>query len=160
MNERNWIDVESPIGLIRVFESNDKIVALEIAAKKAGNSSSSKSKLLQEAAKQVQNYFSGKSTKFDLPLEMDGTAFQKAVWKKIAKVGFGKKISYAEIARAIGKPKAARAVGGAVGANPIPLIVGCHRVLGAAGKITGYSGGKGIPTKQWLLEHEGIDSKA
>ena len=87
------------------------------------------------------------------------TEFQKSVWRQIARIPFGKTKSYADIAKAIGKPKAARAVGGAVGSNPVPLVVGCHRVMGASGKITGYSGGKGIPTKQWLLEHEGIESK-
>ena len=160
MTNKNWIDVESPIGLIRVFEENNKITALEIAAKKTKGTSSSTPQVLKDAAKQLQEYFSGSRTKFDLPLAMEtGTEFQKAVWKQIAKIGFGKKLSYADIAKAIGKPMASRAVGGAVGANPIPLIVGCHRVLGVSGKITGYSGGKGIPTKQWLLKHEGIESK-
>jgi len=161
MNNKNWIDVASPIGLIRVFESNNKITNLEIAAKKAGKPSGPAAQVLKDAAKQLDEYFSGRRTRFDLPVMMEsGTNFQKAVWKQIAKIGFGKKVSYVEIAKAIGKPQASRAVGGAVGANPIPLIIGCHRVLGASGKITGYSGGKGIPTKQWLLNHEGIESKS
>jgi methylated-DNA-[protein]-cysteine S-methyltransferase len=88
-----------------------------------------------------------------------GTDFQRSVWKEIGKIKFGQVKTYADIAKAIGKPLAARAVGGAVGSNPIPLIVGCHRVLGASGKITGYSGGKGIPTKRILLKLEGIASK-
>jgi len=159
MQETNWIDVESPIGLIRIYESNSKIIGVEIDVKRLSKTSPQTPKVLKDAAKQIKDYFSGRSSKFDLPLEMHGTAFQKAVWKQISKVGFGKKVSYADIAQAIGKPKASRAVGGAVGANPIPLIVGCHRVLGTSGKITGYSGGKGIPTKQWLLKFEGIESK-
>jgi methylated-DNA-[protein]-cysteine S-methyltransferase len=90
---------------------------------------------------------------------LNGTEFQKAVYKQIAKIGFGKTVSYAAIAAKLGKPQASRAVGGAVGSNPVPIIVGCHRVLGASGKITGYSGGDGLPTKRWLLKLEGIESK-
>jgi methylated-DNA-[protein]-cysteine S-methyltransferase len=88
-----------------------------------------------------------------------GTEFQRTVWKEIQKIKFGQVKTYADIAKAIGKPLAARAVGGAVGSNPIPLAIGCHRVLGASGKITGYSGGKGLPTKRVLLDLEGIASK-
>jgi len=80
------------------------------------------------------------------------------VWNQVARIPFGSTMSYAEIAAAIGKPLASRAVGGAVGSNPIALVIGCHRVMGASGKITGYSGGNGIPTKRWLLKHEGINS--
>jgi methylated-DNA-[protein]-cysteine S-methyltransferase len=93
----------------------------------------------------------------DFAVEWHGTAFQEAVWQQIADLGWGQTASYAEIAGAIGNPKAVRAVGGAVGANPVPLIVGCHRVMGASGQITGYSGGDGIATKKWLLNHESID---
>ncbi|MTA83904.1 MAG: methylated-DNA--[protein]-cysteine S-methyltransferase, partial [Actinobacteria bacterium] len=102
-------------------------------------------------------YLKGNLPKFSLPLKVLGTPFQLAVWKTIAKVPFGKTISYGEIAAAIGKPQAARAVGAAVGANPTPLLVGCHRVLGSNGSLTGYSGGQGIKTKKLLLAHEGID---
>jgi methylated-DNA-[protein]-cysteine S-methyltransferase len=78
------------------------------------------------------------------------------VWQRLAELDFGEATSYGEIGRATGRPSAGRAVGGAIGANPIPIIVPCHRVLGANGRITGYSGGNGIPTKSWLLDHEGI----
>lgn len=114
---------------------------------------------MREAKKQLTAYFAGKLTRFDLPLDLQGTEFQKAVWKQISKVGFGKTVSYADIAAKLGKPLASRAVGGAVGSNPIPLIVGCHRVLGASGRITGYSGGDGLPTKRWLLTLEDIAIK-
>ena len=155
----NWIDVDSPIGVIRVFENDGKITALNIAVKRS-NSTSKPSKTLLEAKQQLEDYFSGKSKTFSLPVDLSaGTEFQKSVWKQIAKIPFGKTVSYVDIAKAIGNPKASRAVGGAVGANPIPLIVGCHRVLGSTGTITGYSGGKGIPTKRWLLNHEGIQAK-
>lgn len=117
------------------------------------------SKVLTEAKKQVLAFLAGKLTKFDLPVHLEGTEFQKAVWKVIAKTGFGKTVTYGDIGEKIGKPLAARAIGGAVGANPVPLIIGCHRVLGSNKKITGYSGGDGIPTKEWLLELEGIEYK-
>jgi methylated-DNA-[protein]-cysteine S-methyltransferase len=115
--------------------------------------------VLDRAGKQLTEYFAGKRKSFDLEVELDGTAFQKAVWGEIEKIGFGEKVTYAEIARAIGKPLASRAVGGAVGSNPVALIVPCHRVLGASGKITGYSGGDGLPTKRKLLALENIASK-
>jgi len=153
------ISFQSPIGIIRVFESEGRVTAIDIAAKGA-KVSASESPVLQLAKKELELYFAGKLTKFSFPVDLNsGTEFQKSVWKQISRIPFGKTKSYADIAKAIGKPKAARAVGGAVGANPVPLVVGCHRVMGASGKITGYSGGKGIPTKEWLLEHEGIESK-
>lgn len=158
MDNANWIDVESPIGIIRVFEVNGKITGLNIAVKKSAKHSTP-TPVLKDAKSQLTEYFAGKRTKFDLPVDLSsGTEFQKSVWKQIAKIGFGKSLSYVDIAKAIGNPKASRAVGGAVGSNPIPLIVGCHRVMGSSGKITGYSGGKGIPTKIWLLKHEGISA--
>ncbi len=157
MNSPTWIDVSTPIGLIRVFELHGKISSVNIAVSKSSKAAPAASKLLREAKRQIEDYFSGKLKKFDLPLDLSGgTEFQQEVWQQISKISFGKSLSYAEIARVIGRPKASRAVGGAVGANPIPLIVGCHRVMGSTGKITGYSGGKGIPTKKWLLKHENI----
>ena len=113
--------------------------------------------VLQDAAKQIDSYLKGSQSKFNLPLKVSGTPFQLAVWKAIAKVPFGKTVSYGEIAKAIGKPLASRAVGAAVGANPTPLLVGCHRVLGSNGSLTGYSGGQGLKTKKLLLDHEGIE---
>jgi methylated-DNA-[protein]-cysteine S-methyltransferase len=115
--------------------------------------------VLDEAEKQLKNYFAGTSRVLDFDVEVEGTEFQRAVWEEISKIGFGETKTYGEIAQAIGRPKAVRAVGGAVGANPVPLIIGCHRVLGAAGKITGYSGGDGLPTKRWLLSLEGLKAK-
>jgi methylated-DNA-[protein]-cysteine S-methyltransferase len=102
-------------------------------------------------------YLKGSLPIFSLPIKVSGTPFQIAVWKAIAKIPFGKSVTYGDIALSIGKPKASRAVGAAVGANPTPLLVGCHRVLGSNGSLTGYSGGKGIKTKKLLLEHEGIE---
>jgi methylated-DNA-[protein]-cysteine S-methyltransferase len=144
----------SPFGFITITAEDEKITSVELC-KKANYVGFSK--VLEDAAKQLDLYVKGTLPKFRLPLKVSGTPFQLAVWKAIAKVPFGKTISYGEIAAAIGKPQAARAVGAAVGANPTPLLVGCHRVLGSNGSLTGYSGGQGIKTKKLLLDHEGID---
>ena len=144
----------SPFGFITVTAEAEKIIAVELCKKVTSVGSS---RVLDEAGEQLALYLKGSLPKFSLPLKVSGTPFQLAVWKTISKVPFGKTISYGEIATAIGKPQAARAVGAAVGANPTPLLVGCHRVLGSNGSLTGYSGGKGIKTKKLLLEHEGIE---
>ena len=144
----------SPFGFITITAEDEKITSVELC-KKANTIGSSK--VLEDAAKQLDLYLKGNLPKFHLPLKVLGTPFQLAVWKAIAKVPFGKTISYGEIAAAIGKPQAARAVGAAVGANPTPLLVGCHRVLGSNRSLTGYSGGQGVKTKKLLLDHEGID---
>jgi methylated-DNA-[protein]-cysteine S-methyltransferase len=150
------ISFDSPIGAITVESTGEKITGLVIGQRSPDFGSS---KVLREAKKQLTAYFAGKLSKFDLPVELHGTEFQKAVYKQIAKIGFGKTVSYADIAAKLGKPLASRAVGGAVGSNPVPIIVGCHRVLGASGRITGYSGGEGLPTKRLLLKLEGIAIK-
>lgn len=159
MQKPSLIAFNSPIGIIRVFEASGKVTAIDISAKGA-KIATNNSPVLQTAKSELEQYFAGKLTKFTFPVDISsGTEFQRNVWRQISRINFGKTKSYSEIAKAIGKPKAARAVGGAVGSNPVPLVIGCHRVMGASGKITGYSGGKGIPTKEWLLEHEGIPSK-
>ena len=145
--------------MIRVFEINRKVSAIDIAVSGV-RATKSHSPVLNQAQKELESYFAGNLKKFTIPLDLtNGTEFQRTVWKEIAKIKFGQVKTYADIARAIGKPLAARAVGGAVGSNPIPLVVGCHRVLGSSGKITGYSGGKGLPTKRILLNLEGIAAK-
>jgi methylated-DNA-[protein]-cysteine S-methyltransferase len=114
--------------------------------------------VVDDALGQLAEYFEGNRKVLDFPVHTAGTTFQESVWAEIAKIPFGQTVSYADIAVAIGKPLASRAVGGAVGSNPVPLVIGCHRVMGASGRITGYSGGDGIPTKRWLLAHENITS--
>ena len=146
--------VDTPIGPITLISQGDKIVRVELGKKARAEGSS---KVLTEAKKQLADYFSGKLERFSVPVEAIGTEFQKSVWKEIAKIGFGRKLSYGEIAAKIGNPAASRAVGAAVGSNPTPLLVGCHRVLGSTDKITGFTGGKGIKTKAWLLDHEQIE---
>ena len=148
---------ESPVGHINLTADGETVVALTMA--RHAGPTEGKAKVLKEAEKQLTEYFKGKRKHFTFNFEARGTKFQQSVWHEIARIPFGEVISYADIAREIGKPQASRAVGGAVGSNPIPLLIGCHRVLGASGKITGYSGGEGLPTKRWLLNLEGIETK-
>lgn len=104
------------------------------------------------AAAQLSAWFAGRRTRFDLPLAPRGTAFQLRVWRGMSGIRFGQTISYAQLARRIGRPRAARAVGQAAARNPIAIIAPCHRVVGAAGVLTGYAGG--LDRKRWLLAHE------
>ena len=148
------ISMESPIGPITLIAQGEKIVRVELGKKAT---TVGHSKVLLEAKSQLSSYFSGKLERFSIPIQTSGTEFQKSVWKEIAKIGFGKSLSYGQIASRLGNPTASRAVGAAVGSNPTPILVGCHRVLGSTGKITGFTGGKGVKTKAWLLAHEDIE---
>jgi len=107
---------------------------------------------LGDVVAQLEAYFAGELHAFELPLAAEGTDFRKSVWDALVRIPYGETISYGELARRIGDPSASRAVGAANGANPLPIIVPCHRVIGANGKLTGFGGG--LPVKQWLLEHE------
>jgi methylated-DNA-[protein]-cysteine S-methyltransferase len=109
---------------------------------------------LQEAKKQLAEYFAGKRREFDLELDPAGSSFQRRVWKAISGVPYGETISYGELARRCGFPEGARAAGAATGRNPIGIIVPCHRIVGASGKLTGYAGG--LDKKRSLLALEGV----
>lgn len=109
---------------------------------------------LQAITAQLQAYFRGERQQFDLPLDLQGTCFQQQVWAALTLIPFGQTRSYTEIAQAVGRPKAVRAVGGANHANPVPIVVPCHRVIGSNGALTGFGGGMDL--KQRLLELEGI----
>lgn len=104
------------------------------------------------AREQLEEYFAGTRTGFDLPLHPQGTAFQLTVWEELARIPYAETISYGELARRIGQPQAMRAVGAANGRNPLPIVVPCHRVIGANGSLTGFGGG--LPAKRFLLEWE------
>jgi methylated-DNA-[protein]-cysteine S-methyltransferase len=108
--------------------------------------------ILIETERQVSEYFAGKRTQFDLPLQPEGSEFQKKVWRALRKIPFGKTKSYLDLARAIGWPDASRAVGAANGKNPLSIVVPCHRVVGADGTLTGFAGG--LKTKAALLALE------
>lgn len=107
---------------------------------------------LRAAARQLREYFAGTRTQFDLPLHPSGTPFQLEVWGALLSIPYGETVSYADIARRIRRPRAVRAVGAANGANPLSIIVPCHRVIGSHGDLVGYGGG--LPLKRWLLAHE------
>jgi len=107
---------------------------------------------ISECQRQLAEYFKGRRRKFMLPLLLEGTAFQKAVWRQLQKIPFARTASYGDIARAVGRPQAFRAVGNANNKNPIPLIIPCHRVIGSDGQLVGF--GSGIWRKRWLLDHE------
>ena len=112
------------------------------------------SALTRTAALELAEYFEGRRRRFDLPLRLTGTEFQQRVWRILATLPYGGATSYQAIAQRLGKPGAARAVGGAVGKNPFPILLPCHRVLGADGRLTGYGGG--LENKIYLLKLEGI----
>lgn len=111
-------------------------------------------KFCQTARRQLQAYFNGTLTRFDLPLAPQGSAFQQRVWAELARVPFGKTCSYAELAKRLGQPGASRAVGMANGRNPLSIVLPCHRIIGGSKKLTGYRGG--LTIKRQLLELEGI----
>jgi methylated-DNA-[protein]-cysteine S-methyltransferase len=151
--------LDSPIGRIEVVSDGRSIVSLAI--ERGGllphdEKPEHADEVLDLAVTQLEEYFAGDRQDFDVPVDLAGTEFQRSVWEQLVDLQWGEVVSYGDLGRATGRPTAGRAVGGAVGANPIPIIVPCHRVLGVDGRITGYSGGEGIPTKAWLLEHEGI----
>ena len=156
------VRLDSPIGRIEVTSDGTSVTGLSI--EHAGilphdHVEERSNGVLERALAQLREYFAGTRTDFDLPVSLAGTEFQRAVWGELVELPFGGVASYGEIGHATGRTTAGRAVGGAVGANPIPIIVPCHRVLASDGRITGYSGGNGIPTKVWLLDHEGIPHK-
>jgi methylated-DNA-[protein]-cysteine S-methyltransferase len=153
--------LKSPVGELRLAASDDGLVAVVFPDEKKkrvfanAKGSAEAHAHVDAAVAALKEYFAGNRTDFkDIKLAPEGTAFQKSVWKALMKIPFGATKSYADIARAIGNPKAMRAVGLANGRNPIPIIVPCHRVIGANGALTGFGGG--IPTKKALLEHEGV----
>ena len=108
---------------------------------------------LQQAMEQLRRYLAGERVQFTCPLDLHGTPFQVTVWQALFRIPYGETCSYAEIASALGRLQAVRAVGAANGANPVAIIVPCHRVIGSNGTLTGYGGG--LPTKRWLLKLEG-----
>jgi methylated-DNA-[protein]-cysteine S-methyltransferase len=146
---------ESPVGRL-VLEADGEILIgiwLPNEGRKAPRSTGEMPTVLKDTASQLDEYFAGERTEFDVPMELDGTDFQKDVWTELTRIPYGVTISYGELARRVGRPKGPRAVGQANGRNPIPIIVPCHRVLASNG-IGGYGGG--LPMKRSLLAVEGV----
>ncbi|TPG56901.1 methylated-DNA--[protein]-cysteine S-methyltransferase [Roseomonas nepalensis] len=142
------ISLHTPLGALTLSEEDGAIVALDWGQGR----DRTETPLLRRAADQVQDYMDGLRTGFDLPLNPFGSPFRQRVWAALQAIPHGETRSYADIARALGT--ASRAVGGANGANPIPIIIPCHRVIGAGGAIGGYTGEGGLATKRWLLALE------
>lgn len=144
--------IDSPVGALRLGSAGDALCGLWFGAD-APVGSGERAGVLGEAADQLDSWFAGDRVDFDLPLAPRGTDFQLAVWAQLREVPYGQTTTYGEIARRLDmRPGASRAVGLANGANPISIIVPCHRVIGADGTLTGYGGG--LPTKRYLLAHE------
>ena len=155
--------IDSPLGRIELTSDGVSITSLTIeqdGALPRDGADETPDPVLRRAARQLAGYFAGSRKRFTLPITLTGTDFQRAVWAKLRELDWGEVTSYGAIGDATGHSGAGRAVGGAIAANPMPIIVPCHRVLAAGGKITGYSPGAGIPTKEWLLNHEGIVHQA
>jgi methylated-DNA-[protein]-cysteine S-methyltransferase len=143
--------VDTPIGSLGLLASERGLVNLRWSA---NGLSDDASPVLDAAAAQLEAYFAGELTEFDLPFDLAGTEFQRDCWLALATIPYGQTVSYGEQARRLGLgPDAARAVGAANGQNPIPVILPCHRVIGADGSLTGFGGG--LHLKRFLLEHEG-----
>jgi methylated-DNA-[protein]-cysteine S-methyltransferase len=151
-------EIESPVGKLKLVASADALVAVlweredRNRVKLDAAMLDSQQPILLETERQLSEYFSGGRTEFDLPLQPDGSEFQKKVWQALREIPFGQTRSYLELAKALGSSKAARAVGAANSKNPLSIIVPCHRVVGADGSLTGFAGG--IETKAALLAHE------
>lgn len=142
------LSVETPVGVLTLTEEGGAIIRVEWQA-----GGGDETPLLRQARQQVTEYFAGARHAFDLPLRVEGSAFQRAVCAAMLEIPHGETRTYGEIARDLGQ--SAQAVGRACGHNPIPVLIPCHRVMGAGGKLTGYSGQGGVETKVALLRHEG-----
>lgn len=155
-----WMD-DSPVGRLLLAGDGDALQFLVFDQLKSRERHrlpqpgwEESSKPFREVIRQLRAYFAGKLQEFDVPLQGDGTDFQKDVWKALRDVPYGHTASYGEIAKAVGRPKACRAVGLANGRNPISIIVPCHRIIGSNGKLVGYGGG--LDRKTRLLQLEGV----
>jgi methylated-DNA-[protein]-cysteine S-methyltransferase len=159
-----WL--ESPVGALLLTSNGRSLTGLYMKGQKylptqtADWQKSEQLALFVQAQAQMAEYFAHQRQQFDLPLEPEGTAFQKQVWHLLTEIPFGETITYGTLAKMTGNPTASRAVGAANGKNPISIVVPCHRVIASNGALTGYAGG--VDRKQWLLQHEqaNIERKA
>lgn len=142
------LSMDSPLGPLTVLAEDDAIVAIDWGRVKNGEETA----LLRRARMQLAEYFAGQRADFELPLAPRGTDFHRRVWRALGRIPYGKTLTYGALAAKL--DSAPRAIGGACGSNPIPILIPCHRVLGASGALTGYSGAGGTKTKRQLLELE------
>ncbi len=152
----SWATCPSPIGDILVVADDAGLRELHLPGSFASRADVSATgpaaATLTRVRRQLEAYFAGELTEFDLPLAPSGTAFQLQVWQALADIPYAKTESYGSVAARIGNPKASRAVGMANNKNPLAIVLPCHRVIGANGSLVGYGGG--LPMKDWLLQHE------
>jgi methylated-DNA-[protein]-cysteine S-methyltransferase len=154
---RNHLVIASPVGKLRLVASEKGLVAIDVRSNTAQvetSQNASAQAILKKTKQQLDQYFAGKRTSFDVALDLVGTEFQVKAWRALCRIPFGKTISYGQQASNIKKPKAFRAVGSANGKNPIPIIVPCHRVVASDGSLGGYS--LGLKMKKQLLALEGV----
>ena len=151
----------SPIGFLKIEANENALQRLDFVDTSEHAENISENEIIKKCKQQLAEYFSGKRKFFDLPLELKGTIFQNKVWNELQNIPFGKTISYLQLAKNLGDAKCIRAAGTANGKNPIAIIIPCHRVIGADGKLVGYAGG--LERKKFLLQHEmqfsKVDSK-
>ncbi|GAA4364353.1 methylated-DNA--[protein]-cysteine S-methyltransferase [Paeniglutamicibacter cryotolerans] len=155
----------SPVGELTLVAAGDALAAVYLPAssqhpapEQLGEPASGYDPLLERAARQLAEYFTGKRRNFDLPLEPEGTAFQRRVWSALSRIPFGETRTYLDLALELGDARLTRAVGTANGRNPLSIVVPCHRVIGSDGSLTGYAGG--LPAKLLLLRLEGSAREA
>lgn len=147
----NLRHVASPLGPLSVAAADGAITRLHFGV--LGPETGRDDPVLVEAERQLQAYFAGTLHDFDLPLSAPGNELERGVWDAMLRIPYGRTRTYGEVATELSA--IARNVGTACGANPIAIVIPCHRIVGAGGKLTGYSGGEGVKTKAWLLDHEG-----
>ena len=151
------MNYESPIGPIEIHATDTAVGRVDFAGEQAGEvEEAGAHPLLAEVRRQLDAYFAGELRCFDLPLDLEGTPFQRQVWQQLLSVGYGQTASYQDIAVAIDNPKAVRAVGAANGRNPVSIIVPCHRIIGSGGRAKLTGDGGGLWGKEWQLRHEGV----
>ena len=141
---------QSPFGLLKIGAADGKVILVGIVSKQ--DEPNQPTALSAEVYRQLQEYFAGKRTVFTVPYALNGTSFQQAVWEQIAKIPYGQTVTYKDISQAIDKPRAFQATGRAVGANPLAILIPCHRVVGSNGELTGYA--FGLEMKKALLNLE------
>lgn len=151
-----YAEMESPLGRIFIQGDGRRVTGLYLPSHKGWRGPDSALRRsdagFSEVRGQLGEYFAGERRRFEVPLELAGTPFQRRVWQELQRIPYGETITYAELATRLGQPTAARAVGAANGRNPVSILVPCHRVIGVDGKLTGYAGG--VDKKRWLLAWE------
>lgn len=165
MEDVVYARLDSPVGTVWIASTEIGVCKISLGAERSGaflswisehigpGESWEDPELMSSATAQLGEYFSGNRQTFDLPLDVRGTSFQRAVWSQVIRIPYGATASYGDIAQLVGKPTASRAVGRAVGANPLPIVVPCHRVIGRGGSLVGF--GAGLDAKETLLRLEG-----